>query len=344
MTHWISSIILEHGLPDDEGVGKMLLRAIDLKGGYAIRSGFVKAVDGCSLTLSEGEILGIIGESGCGKSTLGKLLMGFTMPPLKLLNGKALIEEIDLYSYDLEDRRRFWGSLISMMPQYSMNALNPTMKIKDFIYDFLKHHKRDITREEALEIASDRLKSLNLSPNVLDMYPFELSGGMKQRVVIMVSTLLNPKTLICDEPTSALDVSTQRVLLELLYNMVKLEKIVSSMIIISHDVAAISQICDTLYVMYAGKIVEKGSLNDIVEEPLHPYTKALISSVLTPEERVRRGKITGLKGAPPDLLNPPVYCRFAARCPSAFSKCKQAEPPLIRIGNREVACWLFSGE
>jgi len=326
------------------GVSKMLLRAINLKGGYEIRSGFVKAVDGCSLTLSEGEILGIIGESGCGKTTLGKLLMGFTMPPLKLLSGKVLISDIDLYSYDLENRRRFWGSLISMVPQYSMNALNPTIKIKDFIYDFLKQHKRDITREEALEIASVRLKSLNLSPSVLDMYPFELSGGMKQRVVIMISSLLNPKILICDEPTSALDVSTQRVLLELLYNMVKLEKIVSSMIIISHDVAAISQICDTLYVMYAGKIVEKGPLDEVLEEPLHPYTKALISCVLTPEERIRRSRITGLKGAPPNLLNPPAHCRFAARCPLAFSKCKQAEPPLMRIGNREVACWLFNGD
>ncbi|RLE86942.1 MAG: ABC transporter ATP-binding protein [Thermoprotei archaeon] len=322
----------------------MLLRAINLKGGYEIRSGFVKAVDGCSLTLSEGEILGIIGESGCGKTTLGKLLMGFTMPPLKLLSGKVLISDIDLYSYDLENRRRFWGSLISMVPQYSMNALNPTIKIKDFIYDFLKQHKRDITREEALEIASVRLKSLNLSPSVLDMYPFELSGGMRQRVVIMISSLLNPKILICDEPTSALDVSTQRVLLELLYNMVKLEKIVSSMIIISHDVAAISQICDTLYVMYAGKIVEKGPLDEVLEEPLHPYTKALISCVLTPEERIRRSRITGLKGAPPNLLNPPAHCRFAARCPLAFSKCKQAEPPLMRIGNREVACWLFNGD
>jgi len=326
------------------GVSKMLLRAINLKGGYEIRSGFVKAVDGCSLTLSEGEILGIIGESGCGKTTLGKLLMGFTMPPLKLLSGKVLISDIDLYSYDLENRRRFWGSLISMVPQYSMNALNPTIKIKDFIYDFLKQHKRDITREEALEIASVRLKSLNLSPSVLDMYPFELSGGMRQRVVIMISSLLNPKILICDEPTSALDVSTQRVLLELLYNMVKLEKIVSSMIIISHDVAAISQICDTLYVMYAGKIVEKGPLDEVLEEPLHPYTKALISCVLTPEERIRRSRITGLKGAPPNLLNPPAHCRFAARCPLAFSKCKQAEPPLMRIGNREVACWLFNGD
>ena len=326
------------------GVSKMLLRAINLKGGYEIRSGFVKAVDGCSLTLSEGEILGIIGESGCGKTTLGKLLMGFTMPPLKLLSGKVLISDIDLYSYDLENRRRFWGSLISMVPQYSMNALNPTIKIKDFIYDFLKQHKRDITREEALEIASVRLKSLNLSPSVLDMYPFELSGGMRQRVVIMISSLLNPKILICDEPTSALDVSTQRVLLELLYNMVKLEKIVSSMIIISHDVAAISQICDTLYVMYAGKIVEKGPLDEVLEEPLHPYTKALISCVLTPEERIRGSRITGLKGAPPNLLNPPAHCRFAARCPLAFSKCKQAEPPLMRIGNREVACWLFNGD
>jgi len=325
-------------------VSRTLLKAVNLEGGYEVRAGLVKAVDKCSLTLSEGEILGIIGESGCGKSTLGKLLMGFTKPPLKLINGRVLIGEIDIYSYDLEERRRFWGSLISMVPQYSMNALNPTMKIGDFIYDFLKQHRRDITREEALEMASTRLKSLNLSPDVLDMYPFELSGGMRQRVVIMISALLNPKILICDEPTSALDVSTQRVLLELLYNMVKVEKIVDSMIIISHDVAAISQICDALYVMYAGKIVEKGPLEEVLEEPLHPYTRALISCVLTPEERIRKSRITGLKGAPPDLLNPPAHCRFAARCPLAFDKCRQAEPPLLKVGEREVACWLFNGE
>lgn len=324
--------------------GKTLLRAIDLRGGYEVRAGMVKAVDKCSLALSEGGILGIIGESGCGKSTLGKLLMGFTKPPLKKLDGSVMVEGIDIYSYDFERRRMFWGSLVSMVPQYSMNALNPTMKIGDFVYDFLRQHRSDITREEALEIASAKLNSLNLSPEVLDMYPFELSGGMRQRVVIMISALLNPKTLICDEPTSALDVSTQRVLLELLYDMVKREKIVNSMIIISHDVAAISQICDALHVMYAGKIVEKGPLGEVLEDPLHPYTQALISCVLTPEERIRGRRLRGLKGAPPDLLNPPEHCRFAPRCPSALDKCWQAEPPPLRMGEREVSCWLFEGE
>jgi len=324
--------------------GKALLKALNLEGGYEVRTGLVKAVDGCFVELSEGEILGVIGESGCGKSTLGKLLMGFTKPPLWKVNGTVIIGETDIYSYDLEERRKFWGYLISMVPQYSMNALNPTMRIRDLVYDFLKQHKSDITKEEALEMASARLKCLNLSPEVLNMYPFELSGGMKQRVVIMMSTLLNPRILICDEPTSALDVSTQRVLLELLYNMVKTERVVGSMMIISHDVAAISQICDTLYVMYAGKIVEKGPLREVLEEPLHPYTKALVNCVLTPEERIKGVRIEGLKGAPPDLLNPPSYCRFAPRCPLAFDKCWRESPPTSEIGEREVACWLFSGE
>jgi len=318
-----------------------ILKAIDVRGYYKTIRGYVKAVDGCSLTVHEGAIIGLAGESGSGKSTLGKLIIGYSKPPLRFISGRVEVDGISIYNLSWSERRKVWGSLATMIPQYSMNSLNPVIKISDFIVDTLKQHLKDISRKDILEKAIQRFNELQLSPSVLNMYPFELSGGMKQRVVIVASTLLNPSVIVADEPTSALDVSTQRALLELLYKIVK-QRIVKSMIIISHDIATLYQISNYFHIMYAGKIVESSSTEELINEPLHPYTKILIGAITTPEPITRKKKLVSVAGAPPNLLNPPTGCRFYHRCPYATEKCKRDEPPLLEVKpGRFVACWLY---
>jgi len=320
----------------------MLIEAIDVKGYYSIPEGHVHAVDGCTLKLRHEEIVGIAGESGCGKSTFGKLLMGYDKPPLRMVSGIITIDGVNIYDIPRNERKRVWGSTIAMIPQYSMNSLNPTRKARNLIVDAMKEKfGSSVPKNEMIERAKGRFKDLGLSSTALDMYSFELSGGMKQRTVIAISTLLNPKALIVDEPTSALDVSTQRLLLELLYYIVK-RKIVGSMIIISHDIASLRQICDSLCIMYAGKIVESADMEKMIEHPLHPYAKLLLDAVVTPEPEIRKRKLEGIPGAPPQLLRPPVGCRFSERCPYVMDRCKSEEPPYSEAEpDRFVACWLY---
>ncbi|MGB9759963.1 MAG: ABC transporter ATP-binding protein [Thermoproteota archaeon] len=323
------------------GGDKFTLKAVNVRGYYKTIRGYVKAVDGCSLATHEGDIIGLAGESGSGKSTLGKLLIGYNKPPLNLISGHVDIGNIKIYNLSWNERRKLWGSLVTMIPQYSMNSLNPVIKISDFIVDTIKQHSKEISKKDIIEKAIQRFDELQLSQSVLNMYPFELSGGMKQRVVIVASTLLNPSVIVADEPTSALDVSTQRALLELLYKIVK-QKIVKSMVIISHDIATLYQISNYVYIMYAGKVVEASNTEELIGDPLHPYTKILINAVTTPEPTTRKQKLVSMSGAPPNLLNPPIGCRFYHRCPFAMEKCKSEEPPLWEIKpGRFVACWLY---
>jgi len=323
-----------------------LLKAVNIKGVYESLKGPVYAVDGCSFALSKGDITGILGESGSGKSTFGKLLMGYEKPPLRLIEGHVTINGVNIYEMNLKERKReVWGSLVAMVPQYSMNALNPTRKIHALIKDIMKEKiASEISDEEIRSMSEARVKELGLSPDVLDMYPFELSGGMKQRVVIAVSTLLNPQVLIADEPTSALDVSTQRQLLILLYNLVK-KDIVQGLLFISHDISTLRQICNYLFVMYAGKPVELAETEKIINDPLSPYTKLLLNSIVTIDPEIRKTKLSDIPGVPPDLLNPPKGCRFRERCPYATQRCKQKDPPFKEIEKgRFVACWLYPKE
>ena len=324
---------------------KKILEVQKIRGGYETPYGFVRAVDGCSLVAYEGEILGIAGESGCGKSTFAHLIIGYVKPPLKVLEGTSIIDNTDIYKLSWTERRtKVWGRLVSVIPQYSMNSLNPTKRIKDLVLDVIREkYRTPPPKDKIIEMARVRFEELGLSDKVLDMYPIELSGGMKQRAVIAISTLLNPKLLIADEPTSALDVSTQKRLLQLLYNLVRRKNIVRTLIMISHDIATLRQICDRMCIMYAGKIVELASTEDIINYPLHPYTKGLINSVVSVEPSLRKKVLKGIPGAPPNLINPPPGCRFHPRCPNALPICYKKEPPLVEINERRyVACWLYA--
>ncbi|MEM1929105.1 MAG: ABC transporter ATP-binding protein [Thermofilaceae archaeon] len=318
-----------------------LLQAEDVKAYYVTRAGTVRAVDGVNLEVDSDTVLGVAGESGCGKSTLINVLMMNVRPPLRFLGGKVVLNGLTISEMERERLKRdVWGKLVALVPQAALNALMPTMRVRDFVIDVVREHQ-ELPEKEIVDMARKRFEELGLPPSALDLYPHELSGGMRQRAVIAVATLLNPKLLLADEVTSALDVSTQRQVLELLMNL-RRRRFISSIVFVTHDIAVLRQIADEIAIMYAGKIVEKAPTEDIILDPLHPYTAALVNSVLTPEPEVRRKGLSYLPGEPPSLINPPPGCRFHPRCPKAMSICSKEEPKLVKAsGGRMVACHLY---
>jgi len=320
-----------------------ILSAENITAYYKLLDSDVKAVEDVTFNLKTGEILGIAGESGCGKSTLAATLSTVILPPLKLIGGR-LITEDGKNIFELKEitlRRKIRGKYLALIPQSAMNALNPTKKIKDLVIDAIKAHYPKMPKEEILKISMKQFAELGLPPRVLESYPFELSGGMKQRSVIAISSILNPKVLVADEPTAALDVSTQRTVLNLLVSL-KDKGIVQSIIFVTHDIAVLRQIADRIMLMYAGMIVEVNDTEDVVFKPLHPYTQGLISTVIVPEPDIKEKVLTGIPGAPPNLKNPPPGCRFHPRCKFVMPKCEKEVPPLFSKNRGIVRCWLYA--
>ncbi|MCC6046009.1 MAG: ABC transporter ATP-binding protein [Ignisphaera sp.] len=313
-----------------------VLKVEDLKVYYFTSQGTVKAVDGISFTIDEGDVLGVAGESGSGKSTLGYAILGLVPPPGKIVGGRIILDGIEITSLSEDELRKIRWSKVSMVFQGALNILNPVLRIGDQIAEILMHHK-GLSKKEALEIAAQHLKLLGLSPDVLRRYPHELSGGMKQRVVIAMALLLKPRLVIVDEPTTALDVVIQAQIMNLLKQLKEQERV--SMMFITHDLSLIAEIANKIAIMYAGKVVELGSADNIFERSLHPYTQGLIRSI--PSLKHRRA-LTWIPGAPPDLRNPPPGCRFHPRCPYAMDVCKREEPLLIDVEKgHSVSCWLY---
>jgi len=311
------------------------LRVDDLTVYYRSLRGDVKAVDGATFAIRDGEIMGLAGESGCGKSSLGKSLIRMDAR-MKHMRGRVELDGQELPIADDAKMNAFRFRRVSIVPQYSMSALTPTRKVGTVARELLESRGEgfDEVRPELVR----RLELVGLSADVLDRYPIELSGGMKQRTVMVLSTLLDPSLLIADEITSALDVSSQRAVGELLVEF-RDRGFVKSMIVITHDLAILYQIADTILVMYAGKLAEKGTAETIVTSPRHPYTRLLISSLPEVGVRFEEKRLAGIPGKPPSLLSPPSGCRFRARCPLAFAKCEE-EPPFVEIEpGHEVACW-----
>jgi len=313
----------------------MGLQVENLRVYYQTLHGDVKALDGATFTIEDGEIMGLAGESGCGKTTLGHSLIRLT-PPMRFVEGSVALDRQELPIWDMERMDAFRFKQLSIIPQYAMNAMNPTRKIGKMTAELLDSRK--VSFRATLPELKRRLDLVELSHDVLGMYPIELSGGMKQRMVMVLSTLLNPSLLIADEITSALDVSTQKAVAEMLVQL-RDREIVNSMIVVTHDISILYQIADSIMVMYAGQLAEKARTDAVIGSPRHPYTKLLIASL--PQVGIKHGekRLRGIPGSPPLLLDPPAGCRFRARCPVASEQCLDV-PPFVEVEpDHFVACW-----
>jgi peptide/nickel transport system ATP-binding protein len=318
-----------------------LLEVKNLKTYYYTTKGINKAVDNVSFSLEKGEALGVAGESGCGKSTLAQSIIRLVPPPGKIVDGKIIFQDMDIIKMsenELNSKVRWKG--ISMVFQGSMNSLNPVYNIGYQLIEPLIYHQ-GMNKHDAISIAEEKLKLVGLNPEIIKRYPHELSGGMKQRVAIAMALMLNPPLLIADEPTTALDVVVQAQIMNLLKELQA--KLNLSLMFITHDLSLIAEIAHKTAIMYAGKIVEIGSSENIFYNPLHPYTKKLLGSI--PKLRGDIKKLEFIPGSPPDLRTPPPGCRFHPRCPFVMDICRKEEPPLIEVEqNHYTACWLYGGK
>ncbi len=314
-----------------------LLRVENLKVHYYTLSGIVRAVDGVSLSIEKGEWLSVVGESGCGKSTLAYAILRLVPPPGRIVSGRILLDGTDLLRLGGEEMRRVRGSRISMVFQDPMTSLDPLRKIGDQIVEAIVEHE-ELDVREARKRAEELLASVGLTSDMVNRYPHQLSGGQRQRVTIAIAMSLNPSLLIADEPTTALDVIVQDRIMDLIEGF-KAEG--TSIMLVTHDLALAAERSDKIAIMYAGKIVEYGPVDEVIDSPMHPYSKALLES--TPRLRGPK-RLRYIPGYPPDLRRPPPGCRFHPRCEKALKICSQKEPEPRYLNGRMVACWLYSGE
>jgi len=312
-----------------------ILAVEDLRVYYKSIYGDVKSVDGVSFSVSPKEVFGIAGESGCGKSTLVEGVLRVIIPPGYIKTGKILYKDTDLLSLDDEELRRLRWRDLSYIPQGSMNSLNPVLRVEEQMVDAITSHS-DTPKEEAREMAVARLKEVGLPVEVARMYPHELSGGMKQRVIIGTAILLNPSLVVADEHVTALDVVVQKGVLQSIANL--RDNYGITVIFVAHDLAAHAEMVDRLVIMYAGEIAEIGSVYDVFEDPLHPYSRLLVAAIPSIEKDV----VEGIPGLAPSPLNWPPGCRFHPRCPYAMPICSKEDPPLEETKqDRHVACHLY---
>jgi peptide/nickel transport system ATP-binding protein len=306
-----------------------------LKAYYYTENGIIRGVDGVNFEIAEGESLGVVGESACGKSTLGAALMRSIQSPGRIVEGSITLggEDITIMPSSEFDSKIRWKR-IAMVFQGAMNALDPVYTVESQLREILiEHHFRDKKIDDKI---AESLQQVGLDMSIAKRYPHELSGGMKQRVVIAMALLLNPDILIADEPTTALDMLVQSQIISLLKKLQKEKGI--TIILITHDLALVSQMTDKIGIMYAGQLVEFSSTKDIYKNPRHPYTQALIEAI--PRLRTEDKKIHSVKGSPPSLLRPPSGCRFYDRCIHAMDVCKR-NPPDFETEAGYVRCWLY---
>jgi oligopeptide/dipeptide ABC transporter ATP-binding protein len=316
----------------------VILSVRDLSFYYFTEKGPVKAVDHVSLELQQGMRLGLVGESGCGKSTLAMALMRLIRPPGRIVHGEAILDGVDLVKLSLEEMRQTRLSKIALIPQGAMNSLNPVVRVRDQIVDGLVDHDAPLSQAAMEARVSELLEAVDLDPRVATMFPHELSGGMKQRVCVAIAISMRPKVIIADEPTSALDVVVQRQVMDTIRRLQ--QQLGLSIILIGHDMGLMAQSVDFLAVMYAGRMVEIGRMEDLFLQPLHPYTQLLISTLPTLEVK---GVFRGIPGITPTLLNAPEGCLFHPRCPKATDACLREETPVLREVSfgRWVSCYLY---
>lgn len=303
-----------------------LLQVRGLKVYYHVDAGAVKAVDGVSFDLNAGIKMGLVGESGSGKSTMALAMMRMIKAPGRIEGGELILDGTDLVKLNEEEMRQTKLRKLAMIPQGAMNSLNPVMRIGTQMLDGLMDHGIVMSKGERRDKIAELLKGVDLDPKVANMFPHELSGGMKQRVTVAMSIAMEPDMIIADEPTSALDVVIQRRVMETI-NKIQ-DELGLSLILIGHDMGLMAQSVDRLAVMYAGKMMEIGGIEDIFRDPLHPYTQLLISSLPVLENK---GVFSGIPGITPSLLNPPSGCVFHTRCPKAWDLCREETPEYLEV-------------
>ena len=316
-----------------------LTRIRDLSVVYQTRAGLVRAVDRVSLDIRPGEVLGLVGESGCGKSTLGLALLRLVRHPGRIADGTVWFDGQDLLALNEESMRELRGARISMIFQDPMTSLDPLERISDHITETIRTHKPEVKVEEARLQGAELLDRLGIMAERLDDYPHQLSGGMRQRVMIGLALALRADLIVADEPTTSLDVIVEAQFLDLLQELQR--DLGLTILLITHNIGIVAQLADRVAVMYAAKLVELADAESLFDEPLHPYTQALLASV--PNIRMVGDTLKIMQGSPPDLIDPPPGCRFHPRCPRAFDRCRVEEPPLVAKSEngRQVACWLY---
>lgn len=319
--------------------GDILYSIKDLVVEYETRGVVVTAVDHVSLDIQRREVLGLVGESGCGKSTLGKALMRMIESPGEIVGGELWFDGTELIALPEREMRELRGNRISMVFQDPMTSLNPVQRIDEHIIETIKVHEPETNKSAALERAEALFERLGIQRRRLNDYPHQLSGGMRQRTMISMGLSLNADLIIADEATTSLDVIVEAKLVDQLQEIRKEFEV--TILLITHNIALVAQIADRVAVMYAGRIIEIGSVNDVFLDPLHPYTQGLLQSV--PNIKFdEREELFKMPGEPPSLSNPPTGCRFHPRCPHIMPICSEVEPQLLEdTPGRLVHCWLY---
>jgi peptide/nickel transport system ATP-binding protein len=304
-----------------------LLTVENLSVGYHTRKGFLKSVQGVSFALAEGESLGLVGESGCGKTTIGMSLMGLLPENAAVTDGRILFEDKDLLKLSKKEIRQVRWKKIAMIFQAAMNALNPVHRVSEQIAEAILAHDTEISEETAMKQVESLFEVVGISPERMRDYPHQYSGGMKQRAIIAMALSCNPSLIIADEPTTALDVIVQDQILNAIKDFQK--RLNVSLIFISHDIAVVADVCDSIGIMFAGQLVEYGNVKDVFDVPMHPYTRSLLASYLTLDKDIVQ--LDSKPGETPDLVNPTPGCRFSERCTVSKAACSLNTPEWIEI-------------
>ena len=318
-----------------------LLQIRDLEVEYWTKRGIVRAVDGVSFNIFPNEVVGLAGESGCGKSTIADAVTRLLKPPAYIVGGEVMFAGKDILQMEEDELRGFRWEHIAIVLQSAMNSLNPVLSVREQITDVIRSH-RQISKKDAVDRARELLQVVGIDPNRVDSYPHQLSGGMRQRVVIAIALALNPELIVMDEPTTALDVVVQKQIIQEIQEL--RDRFGFSILFITHDLSLLVEFSDRIGIMYAGEIVEMAPARDIFEAPKHPYTQRLMSSF--PTISGPRQQLIGIPGSPPDLISPPTGCRFHPRCEVMIEGvCPVIHPELMAVGpNHSAACHLVTEE